>query len=282
MVLTALVSDQELFERLVLKGGSAIELVHGVGMRSSVDLDFSIEGDFSPTELGGMQERLGALLASVFTPRGLRVFDVRFRPKPLDVSPDLAAFWGGYGLEFKLSLAADAERFHSDQEALRLNAQVVGPAQRKTFAVDISRHEYCGEKEEKSVEGHSVFVYSPRLIVSEKLRAICQQMPEYCAIVRRKHSSPRARDFFDITNLVERFAFRTATAEFLELTRTVFKAKRVPIELLWQIEGTKEFHRPDFQAVLDTVPPGTLIHDFDYYFGAVVALTDGLKPPRHP
>ena len=50
VIITAIFSDDELLETLVLKGGSALSLIHGIGTRSSLDLDFSIDGDFASIE----------------------------------------------------------------------------------------------------------------------------------------------------------------------------------------------------------------------------------------
>ena len=43
--ITALAADDELYELLVLKGGNALNLIHQVGQRSSLDLDYSLEAD---------------------------------------------------------------------------------------------------------------------------------------------------------------------------------------------------------------------------------------------
>lgn len=93
-------------------------------------------------------------------------------------------------------------------------------------------------------------------------------------------SSPRARDFFDIHNLVDQFSLILTTREFLRLVQVVFQAKRVPIALLWRIEETREFHRTDFQAVLDTVPPGVLVLTFDEYADSLARLVRTLQALR--
>lgn len=47
MAITALFSNDDLLDRIVLKGGNAMSLVHGLTERSSLDLDFSMEEDFA-------------------------------------------------------------------------------------------------------------------------------------------------------------------------------------------------------------------------------------------
>jgi Nucleotidyl transferase AbiEii toxin, Type IV TA system len=75
--------------------------------------------------------------------------------------------------------------------------------QRSVFSIDISKHEYTAGKTQVDLDGFAVFVYTPEMIVCEKLRAICQQMPEYGPVVKRSRAgSPRARDFIDIQALM--------------------------------------------------------------------------------
>lgn len=280
LAIRAIASDSWLAERLVFKGGSALEMLYMVTARSSIDLDFSIEGDFDPADLPAITGRLQNALSTSFGRHDLLVFDLQLEPKPNPISPDLAQFWGGYHVRFKAISRVLAEKLGDDVEAHRRNALAVGPGLRKTFLMDISRHETCPDKERHAVDGHSIYAYSPRLIVAEKLRAICQQMPAYRAIVRSRDGSPRARDFFDIVNLLEQFSLILDTPEFLRLVEMVFRAKRVPLELLWAVPETGEFHRSGFDSVLDTVPPGTSVRGFDEYFDGVVRLIRRLEALR--
>ncbi|MGA3084518.1 MAG: nucleotidyl transferase AbiEii/AbiGii toxin family protein [Thermodesulfobacteriota bacterium] len=51
LTIIALFSDDFLMERLVLKGGNAIDLIYKISSRASIDLDFSIALDFKEEEL---------------------------------------------------------------------------------------------------------------------------------------------------------------------------------------------------------------------------------------
>jgi hypothetical protein len=44
-----------------------------------------------------------------------------------------------------------------------------------------------------------------------------------------------------------------ANHENLELVRLVFAAKRAPLSLIGKIKDFHDFHRPDFESVMDTV-----------------------------
>jgi len=63
-----------------------------------------------------------------------------------------------------------------------------------------------------------------------------------------------------------------------ELLKGMFDAKRVPLRLLTRIRDHREFHRPDFASVKDTVKPNVRLRDFDFYFDYVVTLVESLQP----
>ncbi len=107
------------------------------------------------------------------------------------------------------------------------------------------------------------------MVVSEKLRALCQQMPEYVKIVRG-HAAPRARDFVDIYVVVEHFGIDFQALDFQQLLRDTFWAKRVPLRLLGGMKDTGAQHLDDFHAVEDSFYPDFGLKDFDFYFQYVV------------
>jgi hypothetical protein len=123
-------------------------------------------------------------------------------------------------------------------------------------------------------------VYSPAALVCEKLRAICQQMPEYVQTVRN-HPSPRARDFLDIHAAAENLRIDFQSDEFGRILRKVFEAKRVPLRLIGEICRYREFHREDFPAVQATVKPNAELRDFDFYFDYVVRRCRDLEALWH-
>ena len=277
--LTALLADDELTGRLVLKGGSALEMIYGVSDRASIDLDFSMSGAFAADEIGPLRNRIEHLLERGFGEMDHRVMDVKLVPKPPHLTADLVGFWGGYKLSFKVFSRQVFEQY-ADPEERRRRAVPVGAGGRTTFEIDISSHEYVEPRDELEVDGYTVFVYSPAMIVAEKLRAICQQMPEYASVVKRttRAGAPRARDFFDIRRLVEHFNVDMAMAGNLDLLGRMFAAKRVPLGLLGGVKDTADFHRLDWPSVENTVRPGRKLDPFDDYFAFVVDLIEALPP----
>ena len=275
LVVIGIFSDDYLMERLVLKGGNALNLVLQIGTRASVDIDLSMENDFPPEELESVRVRLENRLQEVFNAEHFHVFDVTLKSKPDLVSPEVTKFWGGYLATFKLLEEKHWKQCAGDLSAMQRNSLKVGA--KGKFEIDISKFEYCARKTAVDMDGFQVFVYSNEMIVAEKLRAICQQMPEYGPVVHRKRpGAARARDFLDIHTLITHFKLDITAPKNLELLKLIFKAKRVPIELLGKIGGFREFHRADFKSVVDTVKPGVALRDFDFYFDFVLQQADRL------
>lgn len=278
LAVTAMFSDDELMETLVLKGGNALDLIYKVGSRASGDLDFSMDRAFTPEELKTLPARFETLLQSTFEAEGYKVFDVRFSERPLTEATQLLDFWGGYKIEFKVINASVFERYGENMQALRNRAADLGKGGKKSFEIEISKFEYTGQKQEEELEGYTIFVYTPAMIVCEKLRAICQQMPDYAPIVlRNRDSAARARDFFDIYIVMELFKIDLATDENKELLRLIFGAKRVPIDFLSHIHEFREFHRTGYESVAATVKAGTELNEFDFYFDYVIEKVGALE-----
>lgn len=272
--------DDEFLTRFVLKGGNALNLVYNVNNRASMDIDVSMENDFTDEELVDIESRLLASFNLVFNRRGYQVFDFKLVPKPKNIESEYEAFWGGYKVELKIIEKEKYEQLEHDKENMRRHAAIVGTGQEKKLTVDISKYEYVAPKQlatlDDSNEEYSVYVYTPVMVVYEKLRAICQQTEEYADIVPT-HQRPRARDFFDIYTIVEKWRspVNVYDLDSIHIIREIFTAKRVPLSFLLSIESYREFHRDNFNAVRDTVTVDRL-ESYDYYFDYVVDMAERL------
>jgi hypothetical protein len=273
LVIIAMFADDFLFEKLVLKGGNAISLVYGYGNRGSLDVDFSMEDEFPDHAAAG--ERIFRALQDRFDAAGYVVFDYRFGPKPTERKADWPASWGGYRAEFKIIEQTKHDSLGGDIESIRRNASVLGPRQLRTFVIDISKFEYCQPKSEKELERYTIFAYTPAMLAIEKVRAICQQMPQYDL---KSTKTPSARDFYDIWLLITSGQVDFQTDESADLARKIFDAKQVPLSLMEKIEEFREFHRPDWPAVVDSVSGA--LENYDNYFDFVVNECRKLKTGR--
>ncbi len=278
IAIIALFSDDVLLEHLVLKGGNAISMIYGIQDRTSIDIDMSLENDF--TDFEEIKRRLIETLTKTFKERGYVAFDLDLTRKPRVVSKDKPLFWGGYELTFKIIEMEKFRKFGDDIRTLRTSAIPLGKDDRVTFKVDISKYEYCRGKRKEELDNYTIFVYTPEMIVLEKIRSICQQMKEYREIVPGFKGSPRARDFFDIYAVCWRFEIDLTTAGNIEILKNIFKAKNVPLELIGKIKDSYEYHNTDYPSLESTVVNRPDLKPFKFYFDYVVDLCGSLKPAR--
>lgn len=292
-IIIAIASDEVLMERLVLKGGNALDIVYQLSERSSLDIDFSMADDVSgEAELQDMRARMFHALRERFDALGYHVFAEalveRPRPRPGEREGAGITVWGGYNAQFKLiSKTADItlrqdlvarlrkkgeNRPPTEAELLESRsrqAQVTGAGSERVFTIEISKFEYTTGKVLRTLDAFDCYVYTPAMIAAEKLRAICQQLPAY---TERKNPTPRPRDFFDIHAIAVGADCDLAASEHHDLIRHMFVTKRVPLELLDVIGGpeVRAFHGQQWIAVTNAVRRPT--EAFDVYFDFVVRL----------
>jgi hypothetical protein len=277
-IIAAVASDDALVDLLVLKGGNALDIVYQMSARSSLDMDFSMEGDFETADdVSETSARLFAALRDRFDALGYVLFDEAFVSRPRGGGgPGIA--WGGYNALFKLisrkrfiELGGSIGVPAADKvlEAIRRESQVTGIGSQRNFVIEISKFEYTEGKQLVEVGGFDCYVYSPAMIAIEKLRAICQQSPEYPL---RKNPTPRPRDFFDIHAIASHAGCDIAAPEHHKLVRAMFAAKSVALDLIAGIGAAdrRAFHAQQWPAVLNAVRGGPS-REFDFYFDFVAA-----------
>ena len=114
------------------------------------------------------------------------------------------------------------------------------------------------------------------MIVFEKIRAICQQMPEYTKLIGKSYQTARARDFFDIYTVLNHFTIDLTASNNIKLLKRIFKQKGVDLGLIKNIRNYKEYHREDFSTIQNTVKSDIKLKAFDFYFDYVVTKCDDL------
>lgn len=224
VTLQAMMKDDLLMQGLVLKGGNALQLAYDITNRGSIDIDFSMENEFNDKDFGRLTRVFNGYLNEEFAEIGLVAYDVKFIKKPKTGSiPE----WRGYNLEFKLIEREKYEKFGDDIEAIRRNAIKINEKTQETkYTVDISSYEYIGQAIKKDIDGLILRVYTPEMILIEKIRALCQSMPKYKEIVKSARPKKRARDLYDIWMICQHFRNLNLTEE---LFKNIFAAKRVPL-----------------------------------------------------
>lgn len=279
IAIIALASDDKLMETLVLKGGNAIDLAYtekkpGLS-RTSYDLDYSIAGgDFDESMTG----RIEATIKQTYAEHGYTIMDYRFRAKPKKANEEVADFWGGYKAEFKV-IPTDVYEKEKDNPRLRNKSIMLNPDTSPVFEMEFSKFEFVENKVPVKVDGYTVYVYTSEMIVFEKLRALCQQLPGYKEIIASSTSSPRARDFYDIHLITEGHKIDPSTPENLELIRNIFLAKKVPVSFIQDLPTSKAYHADDWKSVTDTLARNITPEPFDFYFDYVMEKFLPLKFP---
>ncbi len=259
-------------EALVLKGGNAIDyLTRGnrSGLaRTSYDLDFSMENEFD--ELEETKTLIKSSIERVFGEQGLVVIDYKFHEKPSVPQEMTKDFWGGYNIEFKIVTQGDFDAAKGDLTKLRNSAFAGYAGGSSKVIIEISKFEYVGDRQTADLEGLVFYIYSPEMMVFEKVRALCQQLPKYADIIPSHHPRPRARDFFDIYGIMDQFKIDPSAPESTYLLKRIFAAKKVPLSFIKDIPDHLEIHRQDWQNVLDTISAMEEVEGFDFYVDFVM------------
>lgn len=270
ITLIALASDDYLMETLVLKGGNAIQMAYKINKRGSFDMDFSMESDFEDIE--NIKNRLQETLEKTFDEYEYAIFDFDFRERPSNLTGDLQTFWGGYKVGFKICSKSDFVSSNGEiNDTLRRKAIPLNPNNRSPkLEIEISKFEYVQDKRPIDFDGYTIYIYAPEMIILEKMRAICQQNDEYSEIIHTKTQRERAKDFYDIYILITHFDVDIFKPECKEMLKSIFAAKKVPLEYMNLVYKYKDRHESGFKAVKATVSQSEKTESFDYYFDYVI------------
>ncbi|WP_271402501.1 nucleotidyl transferase AbiEii/AbiGii toxin family protein, partial [Salinicoccus roseus] len=128
------------------------------------------------------------------------------------------------------------------------------------------------------IDGTTVYLYSPLMIIYEKIRASCQQLEDY----KLSSSKTRARDLYDIYSTltdISNVELREAVInpDNFEILRRMFGLKEVPIELIPKVRNIKGRLQMDYeQSVRPQIPANIERPDFEYLFAYNMELFDDL------
>lgn len=269
-IIAALCEDDALFENLVLKGGNALTALQ-LSPRASLDIDFSTVGNLE--EIQDLGDRMENTLKNHFQNMGFYLFGFELIQKPEDPHP----LWNaGHRALFKLIPVSLAKKLNFDLEKMSKQALYIGDMTRK-FKIDISHFEYCAHKELHDIADVPVYVYAPSMIVSEKLRALCQQLPAY-PYRKPATKTPRPRDFYDIYSILEKKPVDFAEPAHREVLEKVFEIKQVDLALLKELSTTQAYHERDWASVQASLSRSCA--PFAHYFQFVLALIQKLESNR--
>lgn len=277
LAIKGIFSDDDLFEFLTLKGGNAMALLE-ITDRASQDLDFSIKQGITLTQEEYAPKFERALKRS-FKEEGLEIIDYKFEVKPKKSKRDLPFFWGGYGINFKVMDEDTYARTHDLPSQRRSSMALEVEGGKKKIEIDISLEEYTEDRIQMEFEEYQIHIYSPLMIVYEKMRALCQQLPAYQYASVGK---TRARDLYDIYIAIQKSDSLDLKEAILNpdnvyILEEMFKAKGVPLDLILDLKTYKENLEQDYNVnVIPQISDRRGIPEFDFLFDFNIELIENV------
>ena len=269
LAVQAIFSNDDLMEIVTLKGGNAMQLLD-LTSRASLDIDFSIkQGRRISEEVEG--ELFKKSLQKIFKEHQLTVIDFKFDSKPKKSKQVSPPYWGGYAIEFKVIQDEHYEK-HKDN-AQKLSTMAVSmEGNKKKIEIDISLEEYTEPRIAMEIEEYTIYLYSPLMIVYEKISALCQLLPDYPLASKEK---TRARDLYDIYSAIsvmlkkndEDLRQEILNPKNLYILQEMFAAKDVSYDLMKKIRDYKEELKRDYEdRVVPQIPNDESVPDFEFLF----------------
>ena len=280
LIIIGIFSEDIVLEHFALKGGNALAIGHNINERASMDIDVSMKDDINSLEISRetLKTMLEQNISRVLENENLTIIDFKLEDSPKKSDKK---FWGGYRVTFKV-INNEIQDTNKNIDSLRKKSISLGKNEKKEMKIDISKYEFIEDAIIVECDEDSLInVYSLKMIVIEKLRAICQQMPEYKEKMNVK-VSPRPRDFYDIYTIIEEndgLKDDLSSSESKKMINEVFKIKDVPVELLERIKfkDTKTFHEKDFGTVIQAIHVSSDLKDFDFYYHYVCKLVEEIN-----
>ena len=276
IILKTIYTEESTKELLILKGGQSLS-IYNFSNRASYDIDFTIK-ESQEKVFERIEPILKMNLEKAFEEVNFYLFDYKFTPKPRERHCNLPPYWGGYALEFKLISKIkkeQLEREYDQQEkidkAIRNLAIPFGKNNSTKVELEFSYHEYSKNPMEIALEGTTIKIklYRPIIVVYEKIRALCQNIP---GDHLPKNKRGRSRDLYDIYSIIfSRSEYALGETEVFDKEnvielKEVFKSKEVPLELLLKLEDSYELLKKDFEDTFILTLPEAEKLEFNYLY----------------
>lgn len=274
IVITSIFSNDVLLNKLTLKGGHALEL-QGVNVRASQDIDLAISHNIKFTKEEN-EPLFRESLTTGFAEVGYQVVNFTFNVRPRHKNKIIEDYehqsklqdvvWGGYHIRFGIMPQKRYITLKNDHvENIGAHADTTW-GNKKNIEIDLSKDEYTEPREETDLEGYTIYLYTPIMIVYEKIRASCQQLPQY----KIGSTKERARDLFDIYELLihnDDLHDQMLSPDNIYILKEMFKLKDVDFSLLLQINSYKKELFNDYQNnVLPQIRNEKDKQDFKFIF----------------
>ena len=180
-------------------------------------------------------------------------------------------FWGGYKISFAI---VDTEKYQDkielqDPDKMKELSKYGENLENnsKKIEIDLSYDEYVADKKSYDLEGTTIYLYSPLMLVYEKIRASCQQLEDYKLVGNKT----RARDLYDIYKILTNPKQANLREAVLDqdnfyILENIFKAKDVPLELMLKLDSKESDLAEDYKTKVIPQIVSSETEDFDYIF----------------
>ena len=180
-------------------------------------------------------------------------------------------YWGGYKISFtivdieKHQDKIDSQDLDNMKELSKYGEDLEN--NRKKIEIDLSYDEYVADKKSYDLEGTTIYLYSPLMLVYEKIRASCQQLEDYKLVGNKT----RARDLYDIYKILTNPKQANLREAVLDqdnfyILENIFKAKDVPLELMLKLDSKESDLAEDYKTKVIPQIVSSETEDFDYIF----------------
>lgn len=258
-IILAIFSDFELSETFILKGGSAIDIVHQIGSgRSSKDIDLAMENSIPDEILTKFELLFKHAIDKQFKPIGYIINTCNFKKVPLNPKSEKLV---GYNFKFSLTEIKNETKVKSRSSENHIKGiGKINIGGLDTFTIEMSGHDIWDPSyviQDIDLENLEIKVYRLEAIVCEKTRAICQKV---------KFNYFRSKDIYDICIILE----KKSGWDYEEIAKNIklcFDKKEVDLDLIEKIFEFRNDFKIDFeQKVNITIPFDKRDREFDYYF----------------
>lgn len=234
----AIYKDKDKSKDIYLKGGLALILGYGLENRLSTDADFSLPRSIEESE--DMFEYFEKTIKETFHEDGYEAYDFTVNKKPDKEHGNKLERWTGWEFNFKL-----IDHGHNYEGVKKSSKGIMFPgAATNKIEIDLSEHEHCEPSITKNIDGVDVNLYSAPLIILEKIRALCQQHPDY-KLINEKRKKNRARDLYDISVVMDMYigleGYENLVNQGKEHLDLVFESKYVSLEIIDHLYTDKKY-----------------------------------------
>ncbi|QPW46699.1 nucleotidyl transferase AbiEii/AbiGii toxin family protein [Bacillus thuringiensis] len=290
--LCAILSSDIFADKIVLTGGSVLNLVYNVHNRVSVDLDLSLESPILPHEYVRLETELDHNFEEAFSKENYKVLNSRLEIRSLNLHNKFSSenLFDPKEILYKYAFQLmDLNEYKEicnhpgstkEQKEVRCRDNIIAlPNKKKFFEIDFKWEGPILEKQEYEINNYTLKVPSPYILLCKKMIGILAHSPNI-GDTPEKFKRARAQDFFDIHSLIASQMIHLQDLlqpNNLKIFQTMLTEKNIETSSLKDLKKHREFHQNNFADSVRNMSL-FLLGNFKYYFDFIIHLIDYMYP----